>query len=339
MYAYFGHTAIRVKDDSLGIDQVYNYGTFDFSTPNFYIRFIKGDLDYCLSIDDYDYFVYASNYNKRTLHEQELNLSFEEKYRIVELLETCYNTSARYYRYDFLGNNCSTKIRDIIEQGTNNRIDFGKASFSGQTFRQLLKPYVSRNYWIDFGINFLIGMEADKQAMPEDYMFLPEYLYKHLENSDLAQKPIVILDASPDKLSGFDFSYVAPWLIVCALFGLNLWKKARKAVLYSVAVVFSLFGLLVLSLGLYSIHPALGSNMNIVWTIPALLLLIIRNEKVAIFVKYAYLTIILLIFINWFWLPQEMSTTFIPWMLLMSGLLSSNLNLFDRMMKCVRGRK
>ena len=40
LYAFFGHTAIRITDDSLGIDQVYNYGTFDFSTKNFYLRFI-----------------------------------------------------------------------------------------------------------------------------------------------------------------------------------------------------------------------------------------------------------------------------------------------------------
>ena len=30
LYSAFGHTAIRVRDDSLGIDAVYNYGTFDF---------------------------------------------------------------------------------------------------------------------------------------------------------------------------------------------------------------------------------------------------------------------------------------------------------------------
>ena len=41
LYAYFGHTALRIKDDSLGIDLAFNYGTFDFSTPNFYTKFAK----------------------------------------------------------------------------------------------------------------------------------------------------------------------------------------------------------------------------------------------------------------------------------------------------------
>ena len=108
LYAYFGHTAIRIKDDSLHIDRVYNYGTFNFNTPNFYLKFIHGDLDYCLSIDDFDYFVYVSSETKRTIHEQVLNLTYEEKVKMANLLETCYTTSARYYRYDFLKNNCAS---------------------------------------------------------------------------------------------------------------------------------------------------------------------------------------------------------------------------------------
>lgn len=338
MYAYFGHTAIRVKDDSLDVDQVYNYGTFDFGTPNFYIRFIKGDLDYCLSIDDYDYFEYFSNESKRTIHEQILNLSYKEKVKMVLLLETCYNTSARYYRYDFLKNNCSTKIRDIIEDATDNRIDFGTADFHGKTFRQLLEPLVSRNYWIEFGINFLMGRETDKLAKPEDYMFLPIYIHDFLDNPKYANKSEVILDASPEKKSGFDFSYLAPWLIVLLLSALSLWKKSQKIVLYFVCVVFSLFGLLILSLGIYSLHPALGNNMNILWTIPALLILIVRNAKIGKFIRYAYLAVFALIFINWFWFPQEMSTTFIPWMLCMSFLLIVDLKLFDKVKCCKKNR-
>ncbi len=330
MYAFFGHTALRIKDDSLFIDQLYNYGTFYFGTKNFYIRFIKGDLDYCLSIDDYDYFVEFSAYTQRTIYEQVLDLSFEEKYKIVSLLETCYRTPARYYRYDFLKNNCSTKIRDIIEEATNNRIKFEEANFGGQTFRQLLKPLVSRDYWIDFGINFLMGMETDKDANPEDYMFLPVYIYKFMENPSLAKKSVVILDASPKNKSSFDFSYLIPWIIVILLLALSIWKKSRKAIFYFVAVVFSLMGLLLLTLGLYSLHPALGNNMNMVWTIPALLILIVRKNKLAEYIRYAYLAIIILIFVNWFWLPQEMSATFIPWMICMAVMLILDLDLIAK---------
>ena len=45
-YSLFGHTAIRIKDIENNLDVVYNYGAFDYDTPNFVVKFTKGDLQY-----------------------------------------------------------------------------------------------------------------------------------------------------------------------------------------------------------------------------------------------------------------------------------------------------
>jgi hypothetical protein len=50
LYQAFGHSAIRVRDDFLGMDRLYNYGVFDFATPNFYVKFVHGDLRYQLAV-------------------------------------------------------------------------------------------------------------------------------------------------------------------------------------------------------------------------------------------------------------------------------------------------
>jgi len=330
LYAYFGHTAIRVKDDSLFIDRVYNYGTFDFSTPNFYTRFVKGDLDYCLSIDDFEYFVYSSELTQRRIHEQELYLSYEEKLNLVSLLEQCYNSPARYYRYDFFKNNCATKIRDIIQSATNDRIRFDNAEYKGKTFRQLLKPYLVKNYWINFGINLIMGMEADKNANPAEFMFLPFYIQDYFDNSNYSTKSELLLDASPKPNSNIRFDYILPWIIVLLICVLSFWKKTQKITFYIYFSIISFLGLLLVFLGVYSLHPSLGSNMNIIWTVPALLIVIIRHEKIARFVRYTYLLIIVLLFINWFWLPQELSPTFIPWLVCMFLLLILDLNIINK---------
>lgn len=319
LYAYFGHTAIRVKDDSLGVDQVYNYGTFDFNTPNFHIRFIKGDLDYCLSIDSYDFFVYMSAENKRTIREQVINLSFEEKCQLVMMLETCYNTSDRYYRYDFLDNNCATKISDIISEATKGRIDFRKSDLGGSSYRQLLKPFLKKNYWIDLGLNLILGLRTDQKANSEQYMFLPIYIHNFFDNSEYANQSTVILDASPVKKNGLDFGYILPWLIALVISGFILWKKTRKFTIYFILSIFALLGLLVLSLGIYSNHEAVSTNLNVLWTLPALFVLIFgHSKKYAKYFNSAYLIILLLHLINWFWLPQQLSLTFLPWMFLMT---------------------
>ena len=43
IYTIWGHTAIRVVDSMNQTDIVYNYGSFDFNTPNFIAKFVKGN--------------------------------------------------------------------------------------------------------------------------------------------------------------------------------------------------------------------------------------------------------------------------------------------------------
>ena len=61
-YTTFGHSAIRICDSARGIDLVYNYGTFDFNTPHFYWKFMRGQLDYQLGRCPFQQFLaeYAS---------------------------------------------------------------------------------------------------------------------------------------------------------------------------------------------------------------------------------------------------------------------------------------
>jgi len=56
-YSLFGHTAIRIADPDNHLDQVYNYGAFDFATPNFVLKFIKGDLQYFIIAHDFSDFM------------------------------------------------------------------------------------------------------------------------------------------------------------------------------------------------------------------------------------------------------------------------------------------
>ena len=56
IYALFGHTAIRYENFDRKIDLVFNYGMFSFNTPNFIMRFVKGETDYQLGIVPFRYF-------------------------------------------------------------------------------------------------------------------------------------------------------------------------------------------------------------------------------------------------------------------------------------------
>ena len=63
LYSSFGHSAIRVRQIGTGgQDLVFNFGTFDFDTPNFYGKFATGKLNYMLSLTTYDRFIVEYDY-------------------------------------------------------------------------------------------------------------------------------------------------------------------------------------------------------------------------------------------------------------------------------------
>ena len=82
----FGHSGFRVKDRTLGIDSIYNYGTFDFEDPNFYLKFAQGKLNYRLSVNEYDDFFRYYMAQNRSVDEQILNLTHEQKQAVFAFL-------------------------------------------------------------------------------------------------------------------------------------------------------------------------------------------------------------------------------------------------------------
>src|SRR5690554_2385170 len=79
MYTLFGHTALRVKDPIQNFDVVYNWGMFDFKTPNFYSKFVKGDLLYYLDVAKFSDFLNSYSRENRRVIEQVLDISAKEK--------------------------------------------------------------------------------------------------------------------------------------------------------------------------------------------------------------------------------------------------------------------
>src|SRR5580765_926960 len=73
LYSLFGHTALRITDSSNNSDIVYNWGTFSFDEPNFYLKFLRGNLLYYVSADNFSDFLYEYSYEHRSVYEQVLN--------------------------------------------------------------------------------------------------------------------------------------------------------------------------------------------------------------------------------------------------------------------------
>ena len=115
----FGHTAIRVKDEELKNDVVFNFGVYDFNSPNFYSNFVKGRPEYKLGIQNY--YNLTQNYvrQKRYIIEHQLNLDQNSIRIIIDLLVEKLNDP--YYIYDYFRDNCTTRAADIVIDKTNNK--------------------------------------------------------------------------------------------------------------------------------------------------------------------------------------------------------------------------
>ena len=114
IYTLFGHTAIRVQIPSRYIDDVYNYGLFNFNSHNFALRFALGETDYQLGSEPFESFLYEYQYFKRDVWEQPLNLTHSQKLKVIEALNTNILPENATYRYNFFYDNCATRPLQII---------------------------------------------------------------------------------------------------------------------------------------------------------------------------------------------------------------------------------
>ncbi|MFN9980013.1 MAG: DUF4105 domain-containing protein, partial [bacterium] len=181
IFSSFGHSAIRYQDSSQGIDWVYNYGLFDFHDPNFIPKFCMGKLDYMVGKETMNDFMGQYVYQQREVKEQVLNLSLEQIDSLFQFLEWNIRDENKYYRYDFLFNNCATKIIDVIEQNCKGVQMKYFEEEDKKTFREHIHSNASSSVpWIDWGMDLAIGMPVDRKSTAREYCFLPEFVAKSI---------------------------------------------------------------------------------------------------------------------------------------------------------------
>ena len=264
-YAMYGHTGIRITDFVNQIDVVYNYGAFDFTTPNFMMKFVKGDLQYFVTSDNYYDFEYNYKLDGRSIVEQELNLTKEQKQQLLNELNNSLTSDERFYTYKFIDKNCTTMVVDKINKILGS--DILKQPKSEQSYRDILYPYMT-DFYMKLGIQIIFGTKVDQ---PATRLFLPLELEKVLETATLNGKKI----AQPTKVLN-DNSVTVPfsWLnsiysLVAAMLLLILLNK--KSIQITYFILAGLLGLFFFLVGFYSLHEEISWNYNILLFNPLLL--------------------------------------------------------------------
>lgn len=278
----FGHSAIRVKDTSLGLDIAYNYGTFDFEAPNFYLNFAKGKLFYALGKSYFHNFLRYYVGQNRSVKEQVLDLSILEKQNFFSYLQNNAKPENKGYFYDFFYDNCATKLIDVSEDVLKEKVsfDYSFANDEDYTMRGLIHKYSKTQPWGTLGIDLALGSVIDRKATPKEYTFLPDYIFEAFKNAEITTenkvKPIIkknnlLFESQPKKkVLAFNLtpllSFALLAVIVIIITYSDIKKNKRSKWLdFTIFLVTGLLGLLMLLLWFTTDHTATANNYNILW--------------------------------------------------------------------------
>ncbi|MBP1641139.1 MAG: hypothetical protein H6Q17_2722 [Bacteroidetes bacterium] len=325
LYAKFGHSAIRIFDPANHLDISFNYGYFDYNTPGFYYKFVNGETDYQLGVCETSEFILEYQIRRINMWEQVLNLQQSEKQALFDALVENYKPENRFYRYNFVFDNCATRPRDMIIRAVHGKVVFNKNLEEKQeTFQQLIDLYTIDSPAILFGIHLVLGAPKDNIASFRQTMFLPERLMQAVASARIERGstsvPLVASSSQPVVIQGKEsrsaFNYV-PFL--CGLLLLvTLWisskeRRSRTLLFWFDAILFGIGGLagfVVFYLTSFSVHPLVSFNWNVIWLNPLLLVFALtvlfqKTRKFAFYLQGLFLACDVFMLAALFMLPQS----------------------------------
>ena len=326
IYSLFGHSALRIKNPINGQDLVVNWGLFEFSESQFQFgyNFAKGRLKYYMGIQLMSNFITEYRRSKRGIREQVLNLSNQEKYQIIQLLEENYKPENRKYKYEFFYDNCSSRLRDVIKKVFGENINFYQSPKSNKfTFRETIHLYLESFPWLKLGIDLVLGKKIDKLVSNENLMFLPlnveEIFDKSLVENNGSIKNLVkskntLIESfeNKNKLNNIGFY---SWILLAITLSLIVFKLDKALRVWSSLNLFiiGLLGIVLVFMWIGTDHNATKMNFNLLWASPFHFILIfcLIKESWNNFTYWYLILSLILIFTTilfWFTLTQEFNS-------------------------------
>lgn len=312
VYSLYGHTAIRYENPAQGIDVAINYGMFSFSKPHFILRFVFGLTDYEMGIIPFSTFCEEYTREGRKVVQQTLNLDNESKARIINAIAKNYEPQNRVYRYNYFYDNCTTRARDILVnniQAAGHKVVYKDEGYHS-TFRKSIHFYNYDHRWARFGNDLLLGVMADREITESEHQFLPENLEKAFATARIDKQPlvgkttVVVQQGKKTKDCGFPFSpYICSiflFFVCSAICGLEI---RNKKIYWGVdVVVMTLCGLagLILFAMIFSQHPTVSLNLQILLFSPLPLFFLWNTVKATRKDKYPIWTTINVILVGLF---------------------------------------
>lgn len=332
VYQLEGHAGLRIVDVDGG-DFVVDWGLFDFNSPGFIVRFVKGETDYSIGVRETASFVagYAARY--RGVTEIPLNLTPQQVEAVKSVVYENLKPENRVYRYNYVKDNCSTRPLSVVERALADSIAVTAPTrfADGATFRDVMR-YCHRNYpWYQFGIDLALGSGIDYPLSAREFAFAPVLLPEMLAGAEtvrggkvIAGEPIVLWpefkqsasEPTPWFLTPMAFSVVL--LLGCVWVTIGDIRRRRVSRWFD-SCLFTLYGLagcVIAFLVLVSVHEATSPNWLLAWLNPfcligAWLVWLKCCRKMVLCYHFVNFAVLMLLALAWQWLGQVGNVAFI----------------------------
>ena len=327
-YSIYGHSALRIAIKSRHSDLIYNWGVFDTNTKNFAWNFAKGRLDYMLDTEITKGFLQSYFFEQRYVYCQRINIDSKELRKLTDLINENLRPENIKYLYDFFYDDCSTRIRDLLEKSIGDKLKYPPAEVGKiETFREMVARYQNPYPWLKFGVDLIMGSTSDKKAHFRDQMFLPIEMKDGLSKAviqradkriPLLQNPEILLDFNSPVVKQFfltspAFIFTLLIAVTLVLAGLIKSKKIIRIIDIIIFSVFSILSVLMIFFNFFTDHEQMKWNLNIIWLNPFIivcLLMLVLNKTAETWFKIVFYISAGFLILH-FVLPQEFNIGFL----------------------------
>lgn len=175
IYNYFGHNALVVEDTAQHYARLYNFGMFSFGLdmlPNY----MKGRLTFWVAAGPVRAtFAHYIDMN-RSIHVQELNLPPARRAEMARALAVNVLPENRNYLYDHYYDNCSTRLRDLIDAAVSGQFKHALDKPARMTFREHTRRFAQKDPLLDFALVFWMNDSMERPLKQWNELYLPSEL-------------------------------------------------------------------------------------------------------------------------------------------------------------------
>lgn len=278
VYELCGHAALRIRNEKM--DSIWNFGIFDFTSPNFIYRFCKGETDYKVYGYQFNRFMPPYVMRGSRVMEQVLNLSQEEAQNLRHLLQVESLPENRTYRYNYVRDNCATRPWKRVTQASDRVISLQDTLYF-PTYRSEMRHFHSHYPWYQFGIDLVLGSGLDYPLAKDEDIFAPPVLAAKIANGSIDGQPLVkatniifpgyadaTLPPTPWYLTPMAVGIIMLIVSLGTMFAYIFKRKLWKWWISLYFLVAGIAGCIVAFLVFFSEHEATSPNLLIYWLNP-----------------------------------------------------------------------